>query len=56
MKMIFRLVLALMSLAFLFEETRAQMRQAQENVPVSVKELRNAPAEIVLDPSFKAFR
>lgn len=49
MKMIFRLVLGLMSVAFLFKEIPAQMSQAQEKVPVSVKELRNAPAEIVLD-------
>lgn len=55
MKMFFRLVLALMSVAFLFEESRAQS-QAQENLPVSVKdlpvsvkELKNAPAEIVVD-------
>lgn len=56
MKMIFRLVLALMAVAFLFEESRAQMSQGQENLPVSVKdlpvsvkELKNAPAEIVVD-------
>ena len=49
MKVIFRLLLALMSVAFLFKEIPAQMSQAQENVPVSVKELGNAPTEIVLD-------
>lgn len=49
MKVIFRLLLALMSVAFLFKEIPAQMSQAQESVPVSVKELRNAPTEIVLD-------
>jgi len=49
MKAIFRSVLALMALAFLFEETPARMRQAQEKEPVSINELRSAPAEIVLD-------
>lgn len=49
MKMIFTLMLALMSVAFLFEQARAQMGQFQENVPVSIKELRDAPTEIVLD-------
>jgi hypothetical protein len=49
MKVIFRLVLALMSVAFLFKEIPAQMDQAQETLPISIKELRNAPAEIVLD-------
>ena len=49
MKMIRRSVLALMSVAFLFEAIPAQMSQDKEKVPVSVKELRNAPTEIVLD-------
>jgi hypothetical protein len=49
MKIIFRLVLGLMSVAFLFKEIPAQMSQAKENLPVSVKQLRNAPAKIVLD-------
>lgn len=49
MKVIFRLLLALMSVAFLFKEIPAQISQAKENLPVSVKELRNAPTEIVLD-------
>jgi len=49
MKVIFRLVLALMSVAFLFKEVPAQVDQSKENLPVSVKDLRNAPAKIVLD-------
>jgi hypothetical protein len=49
MKLIFRLVLGLMSVAFLFKEIPAQMDQAKENLPVSIKDLRNAPAEIVLN-------
>ena len=49
MKIIFSLLLALMSLSFLFKENPAQMSQGQETVTVSVKELRNAPTEIVLD-------
>lgn len=44
MKRIFSLVLALMSMAFLCNEN-----VAQENSPVSLTDLRSAPAEIVLD-------
>ena len=50
MKVIFRFVLGLMSMAVLFTEIHAQVDQAKENLPVvSIKDLRNAPAEIVLD-------
>ncbi len=49
MKVILRLVLGLMSVAFLFKEIPAQMDQAKESLPVSIKDLRNAPAEIVLN-------
>ncbi len=49
MKRIVSLVLALMSVAFLCKENAAQVDQTQENSPVSLKDLRNAPAEIVLD-------
>lgn len=49
MKVILRLVLGLMSVAVLFIEIPAQTDQAKENLPVSVKDLRNAPTEIVLD-------
>jgi len=49
MKVIFRLLLAFMSVAFLFKEIPAQMSHDKEKLQVSVKELRNAPTEIVLD-------
>ena len=50
MNVFFRFVLGLMLMAVLFTEIHAQVDQAKENLPaVSIKELRNAPAEIVLD-------
>ena len=49
MKVILRLVLGLMSVAFLSKEVPAQMDQAKENLPVSIKDLRKAPTEIVLN-------
>ena len=49
MKKIFRLVLGLMSVAFLFKEIPAQTDQAKEILPVSINDLRNAPAQIVLN-------
>ena len=49
MKRILILVLALMSMAFLCKDNVAQVDQGKENSPVSLKDLRSAPAEIVLD-------
>ena len=49
MKVILRLLLVFMSMAFLFREIPAQISPDKEKEPVSVKELRNAPIEIVLD-------
>ncbi len=49
MKLILRSVLGLMSVAFLFQERAAQLDQAKEKLPISIKDLRNAPAEIVVD-------
>ncbi|HSE25837.1 MAG TPA: hypothetical protein VLB68_29490 [Pyrinomonadaceae bacterium] len=49
MKVILRLVLGLLSLAFLSKEMPAQVGQAKENLQLSFKDLRNAPAEIVLN-------
>ena len=49
MKVILSLLLALMSVAFLYEAIPAQVGHDKEKMPVSVKELRNASTEIVLD-------
>jgi hypothetical protein len=49
MKVIFRLVLALLSVAFLSSEIPAQTGQPKEHSQASIKDLRNAPTEIVLN-------
>ena len=46
---ILKLVLALMSVAFLFKQVPAQLDQSKEKLPVSIEDLRKAPAEIVID-------
>ena len=49
MKVILKIVPALMSVAVLFTEVPAQTDHTKKNLPVSINDLRNAPTEIVLD-------
>ena len=49
MKVILKIVLGLIAVAVLFTEVPAQTDHAKENLPASIKDLRNAPTEIVLD-------
>jgi len=49
MKVTLRLVLALLSVAFPFKEVPGQTDQTKEILPVSIKDLRNTPTEIVLN-------
>jgi hypothetical protein len=49
MNTIFTLLLALIPAAFPFMQLPAQVGQSNENLSASVKDLRNAPREVVLD-------
>jgi len=49
MNIIFTLLLALMPAAFPFVQLPAQTNQSKENLSVSIKDLRNAATEVVLD-------
>ena len=49
MNIIFTLLLPLIPAAFPFMQFPAQVGQSKENLSISIKDLRNAPTEIVLD-------
>jgi hypothetical protein len=49
MNIIFTLLLPLIPAAFLFVQCPAQVGQSKENLSISIKDLRNAPTEVVLD-------